>query len=144
MLRVGADVVDVDEMVAAVARLGHSYINRVFTPAELGPPSAAGAAATGPVDLAERFAAKEAVVKILAPGGRGFDWRSIEVRRTAAGGWELSLSGTAADLARQAGIGHVSLSVSHAGGLAMAVALGWPGGSRGADIARRAERTEGL
>jgi holo-[acyl-carrier protein] synthase len=143
VLRVAVDVVEVDEMAASVARLGDRYVERLFTPEELGPPPAVGAPARGAVDLAQRFAAKEAALKVLAPGGRGLDWRSIELRRTAAGGWVLRLHGTAADLAHEAGIGHISLSVSTAAGLAMAVAVGCPGGPREAAATPAAEGTEG-
>lgn len=143
VLRVGADVVEIDEMAASVARLGDRYTKRLFTPDELGPPAGGGAPAREAVDLAERFAAKEAALKVLAPGERELDWRSIEVRRTNTGGWGLSLHGTAAALAQEAGIGHISLSVSHAAGLAMAVAVGWPGRPRGAAAAPGVDGTEG-
>jgi holo-[acyl-carrier protein] synthase len=103
----------------------------VFTEEELGSWRQGGATAHAAADLAERFAAKEAALKVLAPGERGLDWRSLEVRRDQGAGWALSLSGTAATLAQEAGIGHISLSVSSAGGLAMAVAIAVPGPGMG-------------
>ena len=84
-------------------------------------------------DLAERFAGKEAAIKVLAPGDQGLDWRCIEVRRHGAGGCSVRLSGAAAALAAEAGIGRVTLSVSSAGGVAMAVAIGTSGDAVGRD-----------
>jgi holo-[acyl-carrier protein] synthase len=73
--------------------------------------------------LAECFAAKEAAIKVLLSGDMRLDWRSIEVQRDETGRFRLRLSGEAAELARRAGITWISLSLSQAGPLAMAVAV---------------------
>ncbi len=122
---------DVSEIARSLHGFGERYARRVFTEDELGPWRRGGTTAVTTADLAERFAAKEAALKVLAPGETGLDWRSVEVRRHPGTGPALSLAGTAADLARAAGIGHISLSVSSAGGLAMAVAVAATGLSAG-------------
>jgi holo-[acyl-carrier protein] synthase len=123
VLRLGTDIVDVGEVAASLQLFGDRYARRVFTPDELGSGHRGGVTARAATDLAERFAAKEAVVKVLAPGERGLDWRSMEVCSDQHGGCTLRLSGAAATLAHEAGIGQILLSVSSAGGLAMAVAV---------------------
>jgi holo-[acyl-carrier protein] synthase len=121
-------MVDVSEVARSLARFGDRYARRVFSDDELALwPGAVPARACA--DLAERFAGKEATIKVLAPGDQGLDWRSIEVRRHRPGGCSVRLSGTAAALAQEAGISRVMLSVSSAGGVAMAVAVGSGGGS---------------
>jgi holo-[acyl-carrier protein] synthase len=118
--------VDVSEIARSLHGFGERYARRVFTEDELSSWRQAGTTDRTAADLAERFAAKEAAIKLLAPGQTGLDWRSVEVRRQGAR-CALSLSGTAATLAQQAGIGHISISVSRAAGLAMAVAVASPG-----------------
>ena len=73
--------------------------------------------------LAGWFAAKEAAIKVLRPGARGLDWRSIEVRRELTGKVTVQLSGTASELPREAGITRIEVSLSCSAGRAMAVAL---------------------
>ncbi|MGP8206671.1 MAG: holo-ACP synthase [Acidimicrobiales bacterium] len=126
MLRVGTDVVDVSEVAGSLQRLGDRYARRVFSEDELAVWRQDGATSRAATDLAERFAGKEAAIKVLAPGERGLDWRCIEVRRHQRGGCWLCLSGTAVDLAHEAGISGISLSVASAAGVAMAVAVASP------------------
>ena len=128
MLRIGTDVVDISEVAQSLQRFGDRYARRVFTEGELG--SWRRGDVTAAADLAERFAAKEAAIKVLAPGERGLDWRSVEVSRDQRGGCALSLSGTAAALAHEAGADQLSLSISSAGGLAMAVVVASSGRRR--------------
>ena len=54
--------------------------------------------------LAARFAAKEAMVKVLRPVGARPEWRDIEVHRADSGWCEIRLSGRAAAMADEAGI----------------------------------------
>jgi holo-[acyl-carrier protein] synthase len=127
VIRVGTDVVDVSEVAGSLHRLGERYARRVFSEDELVVRRQEGASGRAAADLAERFAGKEAAIKVLAPGARGLDWRSVEVRRHQGGGCWLCLSGTAVGLAQEAAIGGISLSVASAAGLAMAVAVASPG-----------------
>ena len=73
-------MVEVSEVARSLARFGDRYARRVFSDDELAlwPGSVPVRACA---DLAERFAGKEATIKVLAPGGQGLDWRTIEVRR---------------------------------------------------------------
>lgn len=120
-ISVGVDVVLVEDVVRSLEHHGERFVARVFTAHEQ-------ASCTGPTPvrarhLAARFAAKEAVIKLLRPEGAPPDWRSIEVRRQASGSCTVELSGTAARLAAERGLGPIAVSLSHEGPVAVSVVL---------------------
>ena len=82
--------------------------------------------------LAGRFAAKEAVLKALGAGfGAGVAFTDVVIHRAPGAAPEVQLAGGAAKSAAAAlGVTAWRLSISHAGGLAMASASRWGGGSR--------------
>ena len=121
-VRVGVDLMAVRDVEDAVARLGERYLTRLFTEHERA--CSEGPAGVVPESLAARFAAKEAVLKVLRPSGSRPEWRDIEVRRNADGSCDVELHGAAADLAAARGVDQVSLSLSHEAGIAVAVAVG--------------------
>ena len=106
----------------AIRDFGARYLDRVYTPAEQ-----AAYATGGPASLAARFAAKEAVLKLIGTAD-GVDLRSIEIRTPASGGGrpEVHLTGRAAELADAVGLDaeYIDLSLSHTGDLALAVVVG--------------------
>ena len=113
------DTCGVERMATAVRRSGAGFLRKAFTDAELA--YCAGRAEK----LAGRWAAKEAVSKVLGLGVRGVGWREIEIRRTRAGQPTVTLHGRAE--ARRAAIGlksPLSVSISHIRDLAVAVAVG--------------------
>jgi len=116
-LRVGIDLVQVSRIAGSLAAFGDRFLTRIYTPTEL------GYARNEPERLAARFAAKEAVVKVLRPREARPEWKSIEVRRDPDGWCELSLTGTAARLAREQAIDSLAVSLSHEAGLANAVVV---------------------
>jgi holo-[acyl-carrier protein] synthase len=120
-LRVGVDLTLVEDVERAVARFGDRYVYRVFTGHEVESCTNGQALATS--GLAARFAAKEAVIKVLRPGPRQPDYRSIEVRRHPDGWCELKLSGTAAEMAEAACVRNLALSITHEAGMAAAVVV---------------------
>jgi len=126
-VRVGTDLVPVDQVAESVAQFGDRYVGRIYTEHEVsccrGTPSVVAAG------LAARFAAKEATVKVLRPVGHQPDWRSIEVRRDPASWCSLSLSGEAARMADEQGISDLAVSLTHEGGMAAAVVVAICGGA---------------
>jgi holo-[acyl-carrier protein] synthase len=113
-LRVGVDLVEVERIAELVAGYGERFRCRVFTGAEL------EACGNRPERLAARYAAKEAVSKALGTGIGRVRWRDIEVLNGPAGQPELVLSGAAAELAAELGLRLWAVSLSHAGGQAIA------------------------
>ncbi|MFP4150025.1 MAG: holo-ACP synthase [Nitriliruptoraceae bacterium] len=115
MLVTGCDLVDIARLAAAIERRP-ALRERVFTPRELAEASRGGVApdsAVAVARLAARFAAKEATRKALRDLRLPF--HAVEVRCAEDGAPQLYLHGRPAPLA---------CSLSHDGGLAMAVVVG--------------------
>ncbi len=118
-VRVGVDVCAVADIAESIETFGDRYLGRVFTPAELA--YCAGRHAHATEKLAARFAAKEAVLKVLRPREARPQWTSIEVCRDPSGACDISLAGTAARLADSEDIVALSVSLSHEKTYAVAV-----------------------
>ncbi len=110
MLETGVDLIEVERVEAAIERYGERFLTRVFTESELvycrGRPHL----------LAARFAAKEAVSKLLGVGIQhrdGVDWREIQVVSDKRGKPSVQLSGKAARLANELGLHSFAVSLSH-------------------------------
>ena len=130
-MRVGVDLVDVGDVADAVGWFGDRYVTRIYTDHEIaccrrpGGDGPDGPGATFAMEsLAARFAAKEAVLKVLRPVDHQPPWRSIELHRMTGGWCEIRLSGQAAELAAEAGIGELTVSLSHEASVAGAVVVG--------------------
>ena len=121
-IRVGIDLVAVDDVRASLEAHGERYLQRIYTEREAADCGPAGD--PDPERLAARFAAKEAAFKALRVGGRAMSWREAELIRGADGEIELELGPEAAALAREAGITELSVSISHDNGRAVAVVIG--------------------
>jgi holo-[acyl-carrier protein] synthase len=129
MCRVGVDLTSVAEVAASLARHGDRYLRRLFTDHEVA--SCQGPGGLRTESLAARFAAKEAVVKVLRPSGPRPEWRDIEVRRHDSGACDIVLHGGAAALAASQSIEELSVSLSHEAGMAIAVVMSCSHDTRG-------------
>ena len=116
---IGVDLVEIDRVERVLTRYGHVFLNRVFTLYEV-------AYCRGRShELAARFAAKEAVLKVLGTGWRnGIRWTDIEVRNEPSGQPVVRLSGECRRLADQLGLGRILISISHIETHAIASAIG--------------------
>jgi holo-[acyl-carrier protein] synthase len=114
----GIDIVRVDRIRKTLAKFGKRFSSRVLTPAEQ------RYVRDRPETLAGRWAAKEAVSKVLGLGVRGIGWRDIEVERLPTGQPSVRLHGRAARRAEQLGMARVALSISHEADYAVAIAFG--------------------
>ena len=116
-VRIGCDIHPVSQTEASIALFGERYLRRVFTPREL-------EQCAGDVErLTGRFAAKEAVLKVLQPEpDDAVPWSSIEVRNSRNGAPFVALSGPASELAARRGIARIDISLSHDAGIGLAVA----------------------
>jgi holo-[acyl-carrier protein] synthase len=113
VLGVGIDLVDVSRFTASLDRTPR-LVDRLFTPAER--------AGRSVESLAARFAAKEAVAKALgAPGDLA--WHDAVITADPAGRPLLEVSGTVAAAATALGVQSWQVSLTHDGGLAMAVVI---------------------
>jgi holo-[acyl-carrier protein] synthase len=117
----GIDLVDCPRIEEMVERHGDRFINRVFTAAEQ---AYAEANKNKAEKLAGRFAAKEAILKLMGTGWRGkIAWTDIEIVNNAAGQPEVTLSGEVKKLAEELGIKHISVSITHTANFVIASAV---------------------
>lgn len=114
----GLDIAEVDRIEAAIRRHGAPFLERLFTPAEVG---YCERHKNRFERYAARFAAKEAAMKALGTGwSQGVRWRDIEVTREITGKPTLRLAGAARKIAERMGANNISVSITHSGNLALA------------------------
>jgi holo-[acyl-carrier protein] synthase len=120
-LLVGTDIESISAVAQSLVEFGARYANRVYTELEL--TTCGGVSPAAAPRLAARFAAKEAVLKLLNPTELIPTWRSIEIRTATNGAPSVHLSGAAAELAASRRIGPIALSMSHGAGVGLATAI---------------------
>jgi holo-[acyl-carrier protein] synthase len=117
----GIDLVDRPRIEQMIKRHGRRFVDRIFTNAER---SYAEANKDTVEKLAGRFAAKEAILKLMGTGWRGkIAWTDIEVVNNALGQPEVTLVGEVKKLADKLGIKHISVSITHTANFAIASAV---------------------
>jgi len=114
----GIDIIKVERIRSALERFGPRFSRRVLTEAER------RYVRDRPETMAGRWAAKEAVSKVLGLGVRGIGWRDIEVERLPTGQPAVRLHGRAASRAEQLGMGRIAISITHESDYAVAIAFG--------------------
>jgi holo-[acyl-carrier protein] synthase len=114
----GIDIIKVDRIRASIERFGERFAKRVLTPSEQ------RYVRMRPETFAGRWAAKEAVSKVLGLGVRGIGWRDIEVERLPTGQPSVRLHGRAAARAEQLGMDRIAVSITHESDYAVAIAFG--------------------
>ncbi len=117
----GIDLVDFPRIESMIERHGGRFLNRVFTQREQ---SDAEAAYNRIEKLAGRFAAKEAVMKLLGTGWRGkIAWTDIELVNSSMGQPVVEISGEVRRIAEASGIGRITMSITHTANFAIASAV---------------------
>ena len=107
----------VQDVKDSIAVHGDRYLARVFTPEERRD------TADDATRLAARYAAKEAVLKVLRPADDAVSWQDIRVRRHPDGWVDLVLTGRAERLVAAQGLTELALSITHEGDHAAAVVV---------------------
>lgn len=107
----GIDMVDCVRLEQVIRRHGDRFLKRVFTAAEL---DYCLGKKRRIEHLAGRFAAKEAVLKLLGTGLRsGMKWTEIEVTNEASGQPTVRLAGQCRSIAEEKNLGKILVSISH-------------------------------
>jgi holo-[acyl-carrier protein] synthase len=114
----GIDIIKVERIAAALKKHGDRFPRRVLTEAEQ------RYVRNRPQNFAGRWAAKEAVSKVLGLGVRGVGWTEIEIVRLPTGAPSVRLNGRALRRAEQLGMGRIAVSISHEDDYAVAIAFG--------------------
>jgi holo-[acyl-carrier protein] synthase len=115
---VGIDIIKVARIRDTLAKFGPRFSGRVLTPGEQ------RYVRDRPETFAGRWAAKEAVSKVLGLGVRGIGWKDIEIERLPTGQPAVRLHGRAEQRAGQLGMGRIALSITHESDYAVAIAFG--------------------
>ncbi|MHC4518474.1 MAG: holo-ACP synthase [Planctomycetota bacterium] len=117
----GIDLVDFPRIEQMIERHGDRFVNRVFTAAE----QAYARANRNTIEkYAGRFAAKEAILKLVGTGWRGkIKWTDIEVINDSVGRPEVNLSGEVKRIAEGLHIKQISISITHTANFAIASAV---------------------
>jgi len=122
---IGVDIVEINRIKQAINK-HQRFKKRFFTAAEN---EYCESKADSMQHYAGRFAAKEAVVKALGTGFKGFKWQSIEVINIASGKPVVKLNDKASLIADELGIKEIMISISHSDNYAVAQAVAIGGGS---------------
>jgi len=117
----GIDLVDCPRIEQMIQKHGERFVRRVFTDTE----QAYAKANKNEIEkLAGRFAAKEAVLKLIGTGWRGkIAWTDIEIINNAVGQPEVTVTGEVKRIAGELGIDHISVSITHTANFAIASAV---------------------
>jgi holo-[acyl-carrier protein] synthase len=114
----GIDIAEVGRIKGAIERHGEVFLRRVFTTKER---EYCERFKNKFERYAGRFAVKEAAMKALGTGwSRGVRWMDIEVVRQKGGRPTLALAGEAGKIAKQLGVKHIALSITHTAAQAFA------------------------
>ena len=113
----GIDIIEIHRIKKAVDRWGERFLRNIYTDAEL------RLYDKKLQSLAARFAAKEAVMKLLGARGKGFSFRDIETLSQSDGQPILNLYGRAKSEAERLGISEIAVSLAHTGEYALATAI---------------------
>ena len=122
ILGLGTDIIEVERIKKMIADHGDHFLTSVFTANEISHCQPRRAAAP---HYAGRWAAKEAVMKVL---GTGFTnevgWKDIEVQVKPSGQPTIVLHGPTRAVAERLGIDQIMVSISHTEHYATATAIG--------------------
>jgi holo-[acyl-carrier protein] synthase len=119
----GIDIIETARIKRSVEEHGERFLDRVYTPGER--EYCQRSKKRYFEHLAGRFAAKEAVLKVLGTGWRGgIAWTDIEIISRQSGQPHVVLSGECLRIANDLGIAHWHVSISHIETHATASAIG--------------------
>lgn len=122
LISIGTDIIECVRIAQLIEKHGEVFLQRVFTQKEILYCSSRKAATQ---HYAGRWAAKEAVLKVLGTGwAKGIQWTDVEVVNEVSGAPMITLAGKAADVARERGISKVMITISHCRAYATAFATG--------------------
>jgi holo-[acyl-carrier protein] synthase len=121
----GIDLVDFDRLQQMLNRHEERFCERVFTAREL---ADADKVKNRIEKLAGRFAAKEAVMKLIGTGWRGgIAWTDIEVVNNELGQPIVTVSGQVKQLTDEKHIEQITISITHTANFAIASAVALSG-----------------
>lgn len=128
---IGVDLLEISKFEKVLGRHGDRFLKRIFTEIELSYFYRLGPKKIVVAELAARYAAKEAVSKVLGTGIKvlgskgkiGVFWQEVEIITEFSGKPRVVLSGWAKKRAEELGFKEIHISLTHIKDLAQAIAL---------------------
>ncbi|MBX3421865.1 MAG: holo-ACP synthase [Pirellulaceae bacterium] len=120
-LAIGTDIIECQRIARIMDRHGEVFLRRVFTPREIDYCQSRGKMAYQ--HYAARWAAKEAVLKVLGTGwAAGIQWTDVELCNQDSGRPMIMLYQQASQISDKLGFGQIMISISHTQQFAIAFA----------------------
>lgn len=116
---IGVDIIEIKRIDKAI-KSNDRFLEKLFTNNEIGYFNNINRNLN---TIAGSFAAKEAIVKAMGTGIRGFKWRDVEIVRDELGKPQVVLYGNAKKIAEEAMISNIMISISHCKEYAVAQAV---------------------
>ncbi|MBI2192298.1 MAG: holo-ACP synthase [Planctomycetes bacterium] len=117
----GIDIIELQRMKDMIEQYGARFLTKVFSDSEI---SYCLDRKKSWQHFAGRFAVKEAVLKCLGTGIQsGITWKDVEVLSERMGSPKAVLRGGAERRARELGVKHIHISISHSDTHAVAQAV---------------------
>ena len=118
----GVDLVKVSRIKKLIDKWDNRFLNKIYTDQET---EYCQQYAVPAVHFAGRFAAKEAVLKMIGTGlSAGISWQELEISNDQLGKPLLVLRGQAKKIVQEKKIEKIHLSISHDNNYALAEAIG--------------------
>ena len=121
-IKIGTDICQIDRIKLAYKRFGKRFLERILTKNEI------KYVISNPKNLisrlAGRYAAKEAVSKVLGTGLKGVYFKEIEILREPSGAPKVILHKRAKIKAKEKKITNFEVSISHERDFAIAIVIG--------------------
>ncbi|MFW6006588.1 MAG: holo-ACP synthase [Halanaerobiales bacterium] len=106
----GIDLVKINRIKKMIGKWGNRFLNKIFSVNEI---NYCQKHKKQYSHFAARFAAKEAVVKMLGTGMQKIRWKDIEIINNSRGKPGVNLSGKAAEIAEKNNITSIHISITH-------------------------------
>lgn len=122
-IKVGTDICQLDRIESTYKKFGNKFLRRVLTKNEI---KYVISNKNNLISrLAGRFAAKEAVSKVLGTGLRGVYFKEIEIIREESGAPIIVLHKRAKQIAEEKYLENFEISISHEREFAIAIVIGF-------------------
>ncbi len=122
IIKIGTDICQIDHIKSAYKKYGKRFLKRILTENEI--KYITSNKKNLLTRLAGRFAAKEAVSKVLGTGLRGVYFKEIEILREPSGAPKITLHKRAKQKAKEKRLAYFEVSISHERDFAIAIVVG--------------------
>lgn len=123
-MRCGTDIIEISRIKETIEKYDTNFIERIYSTYEIEYCKKKGNAKYQ--HYAARFAAKEAVAKMLGTGFNGsFEWKDIEVKNDEFGKPKVELLNGAKKIFEEENLENIDISLSHCKEYAIAMVIGY-------------------